>query len=69
MVEIFQTNVKEVTDVNKILSELSALFPGYQINFDLEDCDKILRVEYSKINCIDIILAVNKTGFLCKQLN
>lgn len=29
----------------KILAQLSAKWPDLKVNFDLEDCDKILRVE------------------------
>lgn len=50
-VEIFRTDVPDNTIASKVVSVLYNYFPDTQINFDLEDCDKILRVEG---NCVDI---------------
>lgn len=47
MVEVFQTSLNNQKDANRIIKHLQALFPEYLINFDLEDCDNILRVESS----------------------
>lgn len=44
MVEVFKTNVKAPTDAQKILAQIHAGFVGYKASFDLEDCDKILRI-------------------------
>ena len=45
MVEVFKTNVEEIVQAKKIIELLLEHFPGNRINFDLHDCDKILRVE------------------------
>jgi len=51
MVEVFKTNIQEICEA-KILSKLiEREFRNYEANFDLEDCDKILRVQ-------------NKNGFV-----
>ncbi|ALJ04856.1 hypothetical protein APS56_06845 [Pseudalgibacter alginicilyticus] len=44
-VEIFKTNVTHNQLANKIIADLNQLYPNYNINFDLEDCDKVLRIE------------------------
>lgn len=44
MVEVFKTNVKESPDAQKILARIHAGFVGYKASFDLDDCDKILRI-------------------------
>lgn len=44
-VEVFKTNVHQQEDAAKVIRHLLAYFPHYFINFDLEDCDRILRVE------------------------
>lgn len=44
MVEVFKTNVKEYPDAQKILAQIHAGFVGHKASFDLEDCDKILRI-------------------------
>lgn len=50
MVEVFKTNVTNQTDANKVLQALAIRFPKYKLNFDLEDCDNILRVEGQRID-------------------
>jgi hypothetical protein len=45
MVEVFKTNVEKESDAEGILMEIHEKFDTYTANFDLEDCDKILRVE------------------------
>ena len=45
MIEVFKTNIQSQYEAKVILEELNFQFPDYAINFDLEDCDKILRVE------------------------
>jgi pimeloyl-ACP methyl ester carboxylesterase len=46
----FKTDVDSDQVAVKIITALQRIFPGYRINFDLDDCDKILRVE-SKMGC------------------
>ncbi len=67
MVEIFKTNVRKKADAIYIINFLKNLFPDYKINFDLEDCDKILRVEAVKIDSINIVESLNYMGFLCVE--
>ncbi|MFD2098999.1 methyltransferase type 11 [Flagellimonas iocasae] len=64
MVEIFQTNLTNGRAAQKLLEQLSHLFPEYRMNFDLEDCDNILRVESVKhsVEVIPIIEAVQGYG-------
>lgn len=44
-VEIFRTDVTSAVKAEECKKALSACFPGYRIDFDLEDRDKILRME------------------------
>ncbi|HWI93910.1 MAG TPA: hypothetical protein VNT20_21675 [Flavisolibacter sp.] len=69
MVEIFKTNVETTSDANNIVRVLLQHFPGSRINFDLQDCDKILRVE-GKDFCTDtIIMFMKENGFHCCVLD
>ncbi len=70
MVEVFKTNVNEHTDAEKLLNCLHAKFACYQANFDLNDCDRILRVASKNqfIDAIEIIKLLNKTGFKAEIL-
>jgi hypothetical protein len=44
MVEVFITDVKDHREAQLLLEQIHAAFTGYEANFDLEDCDRILRV-------------------------
>ena len=65
-VEIFRTNVVRKHDSIQIIKELKEIFPDCSINFDLTDCDRILRVEGNTISIIDIIEIVKRMGFECE---
>jgi hypothetical protein len=45
MIEIFKTNVTDPSLANRLVEELRKVFSNYEMNFDLEDCDRILRVK------------------------
>jgi hypothetical protein len=49
-IEVFKTNVPHKTAAKKILSEITTLQPHYKCNFDLEDSDKVLRIENASGN-------------------
>ena len=68
MVEVFKTNVQKETDTNYIIAIINRQFPNYKVNFDLEDCDKILRVEGVDLEVDNIIDYVNCLGYICVKL-
>jgi hypothetical protein len=68
MVEVFKTNVQEVSEANKLVSLLLRHFPGSKINFDLHDCDKILRVEGKNLATETVMVLVKENGFACDVL-
>lgn len=45
MVEVFKTNVIESNHASMLVSQIHENFADYKANFDLNDCDKILRVK------------------------
>lgn len=45
MVEVFSTNVDRRKQADFLRKALQQEFPDYDIHFDLEDCDNILRIE------------------------
>ncbi|WP_455169200.1 hypothetical protein [Aegicerativicinus sediminis] len=65
MVEIFKTNISKKKEANSILEKLSFCFPNYRMNFDLEDCDNILRVEYRTVETHAVKVAVESWGYRC----
>lgn len=70
MVEVFSTNIKTKKHTEGVLDRFRKEYPTYRINFDLEDCDNILRVE-SQIGQIDVdgILSIVKiSGFYAEVM-
>ena len=49
MVEVFKTDVTTPEQSRRVLDEIRASFPGHDGNFDLQDCDHILRVTSKSI--------------------
>ena len=45
MIEVFRTNVEEARDAEMLLDFIHEHFVDYRANFDLRDCDRILRIE------------------------
>jgi hypothetical protein len=68
MIEVFKTNVQEDGDAGMLVAMLLEHFPGSEINFDLEDCDKILRIKHNKIAPHEVVPILNKKGFACEVL-
>ncbi|WP_169514451.1 hypothetical protein [Gelidibacter mesophilus] len=45
MIEVFKTNITDKTRAKSVRKEFLVRLPKSYINFDLEDCDRILRIE------------------------
>lgn len=69
-VEVFKTNINKTKDAEQVAKMLAGVLPAGKISFDLEDCDRILRVEAvtGQINCRQVITLVQKNGFACEAL-
>ena len=67
MVEIFKTNIDCPEAAAKIKQLLLGQFPHYIVNFDLDDCDKILRIEAPVITNT-IIQLLNSEHYTCEIL-
>ncbi len=52
-----------------LLCILSEAFPSFKINFDLSDCDKVLRVEGDNMEALSIMLLVKEYGFTFEILD
>ena len=67
-VEVFKTNVQAEDLAQELTVRLLAHFPEHKINFDLQDCDKILRVEGTAISREKIIDLITSEGYQCHVL-
>ena len=68
MIEVFKTNVQHRELAEQLASILYERFAFSKINFDLEDCDKILRVEGKQICVENIIETLGTRGLQCEVL-
>jgi hypothetical protein len=44
MIEVFKTNINCAQQAGQLVEQIQRHFAGYKANFDLDDCDRILRV-------------------------
>ena len=64
MIEVFKTNVADAQIADQLIGQIHEDFEDYRANFDLEDCDRILRIENSSgtICASAIISLLEKKG-------
>ena len=60
---VFKTNIQRKSQAIKIKKMLAEQLPKHRINFDLDDCDKILRVEGNDMHETKIVEQVLAQGF------
>lgn len=68
MVEVFRTNVTRHLHARLLIQKLALHFPACKINFDLSDCDRILRVEGDQVLIEEVTALLTKEGYLCELL-
>ena len=71
MIEVFKTNVKDREEAQMLLEQIHDRFIHYKANFDLDDCDRILRVASSNghIQIDHLIDLVKGSGFHAEVLS
>lgn len=66
--EIFKTNVDDPVLADLLVQRLLCIYPFCRINFDLEDMDRILRVEGEAFSSEHIIRMITEYGYSCSLL-
>ena len=69
MVYVFKTSVRTKKAIKELAPKLNKFIPNSKWNFDLEDCDKILRVDSQEVTSKQIIDFLNTHLFDCEELN
>ena len=69
MIEVFKTNIDNEHEAEKVHHLIVHEFPEAAVNFDLEDCDKILRINVLFIDARKIIELVISQGYCCEILD
>ena len=69
-IEIFKTNVRGKRNALYLVGEMNAVFPGHKISIDLDDRDKVLRVENhkGKVKTTEVIKLLKQRNFHCEVL-
>jgi len=67
-VEVFKTNVNEIETSEQLIQQVLNHYPHSRVNFDMEDCDRILRVEADMAVPEKIIEILTANGYLCEVL-
>ncbi|CAN5196829.1 hypothetical protein BH09BAC6_BH09BAC6_18660 [soil metagenome] len=65
---IFTTSVEKEEQVSRVQTLLTSVPAISQWNFDLEDCDNILRIVASDISPRYIESLLQTAGFNCREL-
>jgi hypothetical protein len=68
MIYVFKTSVKTKNEVKQLKPHIDKMLPGERWNFDLQDCDRILRIDSKENIVLRIIDLLNVHQFYCEEL-
>jgi hypothetical protein len=68
MVFVFKTNIANQWQKEGISKLLKRQFSYLPLEFDLEDCDKVLRIESSFEVTQQVIQLMQENGYDCEEL-
>ena len=68
MIFVFKTSVKTRLQVQQLQPHIDTLVPNAVWNFDLQDCDKILRIDSEENIVLTIIHLMKMNNFYCEEL-
>ena len=68
MIFVFKTSVETKHDVKHLEPHIDKILPTGKWNFDLEDCDRILRIDCEQNIVLKITELLNHHKFHCKEL-
>lgn len=69
MILVFKTSVKTNTQIKTLKPHIDKILPKGKWNFDLEDCDKILRVDSEENIVSTMINLLTAHNFYCVELD
>lgn len=68
MIEVLRTNVQSEITARYLVGIIQSQYPDQRVNFDLNDCDRILRIQSACPRLEAIIHLLNKEGFQAELL-
>jgi len=68
MIFVFKTSVKTKLQAKKLKQPIDTMLPNAKWNFDLKDCDKILRIDSEENIVLKITDILNLNNYSCEEL-
>jgi len=68
MIFVFKTSVKNKTQIKKLKPHLEQRLPKAKWNFDLEDIDKVLRIDSEENISLIVTDLLNIHNYSCEEL-
>lgn len=68
MIFVFKTSVETKLQVQQLQPHIDTILPNAAWNFDLQDCDKILRIDSEENIVLTIIQLLKMNNFFCEEL-
>lgn len=68
MVLVFRTSVSSKQKIRQLKPVFEQRFAAVKWNFDLEDCDKVLRIETTENISLKVVSTLQNMGFECSEL-
>lgn len=68
MIYVFKTSVTSEMQAKQLKPHIDKILPKAKWNFDLEDCDRILRIDRKENVILPITSLLKKHHFDCEEL-
>lgn len=68
MIYVFKTSVTNKSQVRKLKPDMNKILPHEKWNFDLSDCDRILRIDSEENIVLRIKGVLTFHQFYCEEL-
>ena len=68
MIRAYKTDVQNQQIADDIINALLKKSPDFRVNFDLQDCDHVLRIEGTEVETEQVTSLVEKFGSSCEEL-
>jgi hypothetical protein len=68
MIRVFKTTVTSNRIASAVAQDIRRIYPAAKVNFDLEDCDRVLRVEAHDVCDKTILALLLRKGHRCEEL-
>lgn len=69
MILVFKKSVNTHTEIEKLKPLIDLIIPSTKWNFDLDDCDKILRIDSEENVALKIKILLNVHSYCCEELD